>query len=270
MALTGLYGKIDPRDARAVINSAVDMGFRLFDTAPLYTDGENERLLGCTLAGHKHCLIATKFGLEAGTDGTLRPNSRPDAIRVSVDASLRRLNSERIDLLFQHRPDPQVDDAEVAGMIKLLIAEGKVDRFGLSRSGASRAGEVARNVAIACVQNAFSPLSDDLDVDEAPTSFTERGMAFLAYSPLARGAVVRPRRIYADDDYRQRSAATDEAPEFSKARDQIEALAQENGTSLAGAALAWVREQDAGIVALPGPRTVDHVSELTSTSLDTF
>jgi len=138
MGLAGVYGPVADDVARATLRAALSEGVRLFDAAPLYGDGLAETLLGELLA-REPVAVVTKFGLSTVADGSLVRDSRPKTVRASVEASLRRLRRERIDVLLQHRPDPNVPDEDVADLLARLVDEGKALHVGLSAAPIARA-----------------------------------------------------------------------------------------------------------------------------------
>ncbi|SMX35294.1 aldo/keto reductase [Actibacterium lipolyticum] len=265
MALTGLYGSISASDARNVLDVAADLGFRLFDTAPLYANGNNEELIGEVFGSRASISVSTKFGLSENNDNKLVRDSRPSSIRASVEASLGRLRRERIDLLIQHRPDPGVDDQEVAGAVQNLIDEGKVASFGLSGTLINRIKPMAAQCTIAAVQNELSILSDP-DFWSAPNEVGEMGSFFMAYAPIARGLLSWPtaRAAPTADDFRAQIKAF-ENPERSvpkKLHGCIQEIASSYGVSATAVTLSWVRSRGSNVVPIPGPRNTNHLADL--------
>ncbi|MGR3549637.1 aldo/keto reductase [Pseudooceanicola sp.] len=265
MALTGLYGGIAASDARNVLDGAAGIGFQLFDTAPLYANGNNEELIGEVFGSKANIIVSTKFGLSENNYNKLVRDSRPSSIRASVEASLGRLRRERIDLLFQHRPDPDVDDQEVAGAVQDLIEEGKVASFGISGTPINRLKPMAAHCTIAAVQNELSILSDP-DLWSAPKEAGDMGSFFMAYAPIARGLLswhtVRAART--SDDYRIQMKAF-ENPEQSapkKIHKCLEEIASSYGVSAAAVTLGWVRSRGSNVVPIPGPRNTNHLADL--------
>lgn len=265
MALTGLYGRIDASDARKVLDKAMDLGFKLFDTAPLYANGHNEALIGDVIGSRREVIVSTKFGLLENSFNKLVRDSRPSTIRSSVEASLGRLRRERIDLLIQHRPDPDVDDLEVAGAVQELIDEGKVAAFGLSGTPIDRIAPMAEHCPIAAVQNELSVLSNPnswLD----PQRVNNMGVFFMAYAPIARGLLSAQAalRTRTSEDYRARIKAF-EKPDQSvliKLRLCIEEIASTYGVSATAVTLSWVRSRGPNVVPVPGPRHTNHLPDL--------
>ena len=262
MALTGLYGRISRSDANDTILQALASGVRLFDTAPLYGNGANEALIGEVLGQEPNICIVTKFGLSMGNTGRLYRDSSPRMIRRSVEGSLQRLKRQRIDLLLQHRPDGCTPDADVAGAIADLVQEGKVDRFGLSSTNVARAGSMKQMIAVSVVENELSLLSET-PKGANPKDFQRMGLAYLAYSPLARGALtsVAPRTIIDEHDYRSRIAHfnIDTGGAISFVLGQVAKCAIRHDVELSAVCLAWVLARGESVVAIPGARSPEQV-----------
>ncbi|WP_379553761.1 aldo/keto reductase [Qipengyuania sp. DGS5-3] len=262
MALTGIYGAISRKQAIATLHAALDQDVTLFDTAPLYGNGENELLLGHVLGGHHDATIVTKFGLYADSAGKLYHDSRPKTVRLSVEASLRRLKRDRIDVLIQHRVDPDTAIDEVQECIVDLIAAGKVGEFGISNVSAGEISRLPMGVPLSVVQNELSLVTGAKDAEcEAATA---RSAAFMAYSPLGRGILTGSKPFRADDfrtsmtAFAQPPAATDPWDDESNLQ-----MAAGEGYSL-GQALDWVLAQGENVVAIPGCRSPSHVLEVFS------
>ncbi|APX10269.1 aldo/keto reductase [Tateyamaria omphalii] len=264
MALTGLYGRIAASDARDVLAKAIDLGFRLFDTAPLYANGQNEALIGDVIGSTAGTTVATKFGLVETKNGKLLRDSRPESIRASVEASLARLRRERIDLLIQHRPDPAVNDQEVAGAVQELIDAGKVAAFGLSGTSIDRIKPMSERCYVTVVQNELSVLSDP-DTWSAPQKIGDMGAFFMAYAPIARG-LLSPNSAKTKrdaEDYRSQIEAF-KNPDQSVSeilRTCLKDIASAYGVSVTALVLAWIKTRGANVVPIPGPRRPEHLSD---------
>ena len=260
MALTGIYGAVDRKAAEATIYAALDLGIRLFDTAALYADGANEELLGRTIGNYDDVFVVTKFGLSAGSDGTLVRDSSPDAMRASVDGSLRRLRRRRIDLLLQHRPDTRADDAEVAGIAADLMREGKIAAFGLSGSTPKRAEEFGRTIPVAAMQNELSLASPERRKESA--ILDRAGAMFMAYAPLGRGLLTgRFGNVAMPGDLRERMPQfqSDAADANFKRLAVVDEIAAKHATSRAAVALAWTLHAGSNVVPIPGARSPEQV-----------
>jgi aryl-alcohol dehydrogenase-like predicted oxidoreductase len=260
MALTGIYGAVDRNAAEATIYAALDGGIRLFDTAALYADGANEELLGRTIGGRDDVFVVTKFGLFGGSEGTLVRDSSPDAMRASVDASLRRLRRDQIDLLLQHRPDPRADDAVVAGVAVDLMREGKIAAFGLSGSTPMRAEEFVRSIPMTAMQNELS-LAKPERQNELET-LDRACMMFMAYAPLGRGLLTgRLGNVAMPGDLRERMPQfqNDAADANLDQLAVVDEIAANHATSRAAVALAWTLHAGGNVVPIPGARSPEQV-----------
>ena len=188
MGLSYGYGQaIEKNQAISLIRSAVDLGVTFFDTAEVYGPFKNEELVGEALAPVRdQVVIATKFGWDIDPDtGQRRPglNSRPDHIKVVTEAMLKRLRTNCIDLLYQHRVDPDVPIEDVAGTVKDLIQQGKVGHFGLSEASAQTIRRAHAVQPVAAIQSEYSLWTRDPEAEVLPTS-EELGIGFVPWSPL--------------------------------------------------------------------------------------
>lgn len=260
MALTGIYGSIDREQAVATLAAALDQGVKLFDTAPLYGNGKNEQLLGEVLGDRRDATIVTKFGLYADKAGRLYRDSRPETIRQSVDASLRRLKRARIDVLLQHRTDPETSNDDVQDCIAGLIAAGKVGEFGISSVSAKEIARLPITGSVSVVQNELSLVTGPKRAEIEATA--QRGAAFMAFSPLGRGILTdsRPSRT---DDLRTSMSAFTQIPQAAHHtdNDSREAMASAKEGSVRKA-LSWVLAQGKNVIVIPGCRSSEHVSQI--------
>ncbi|MEM7445876.1 MAG: aldo/keto reductase, partial [Pseudomonadota bacterium] len=182
------YGATDEDSALATVHRAFDLGITFFDTAELYGWGENEKFLGRSVKGFRDKVaIATKFGFEPDPEGgwNVGLNSRPDHIRQVTENSLRYLGTDHIDLLYQHRPDPNVPIEDVAGTVAELIGEGKVLHFGVSEVGENTLRLAHAVQPVTALQTEYSLL--ERDVEALFPTLRELGIGFVPYSPLGRG-----------------------------------------------------------------------------------
>lgn len=255
------YGPSDDTESIAAIRRARELGVTHFDTAEMYGWGMGEKLLGTALAPIRdQVTIATKFGFTP----TFAPSSRPEHIREVVDASLRNLQIDSIDLLYQHVHDPAVPVEEVVGVMKECIGAGKVKYLGLSNTNAENIRKAHAVHPISVLQAEYSIFARE---SEALTPVIEElGIGLVAYSPLARGflsGAVQPRSAYAADDFRQRIGWW--APENYDANvtivDQLTELASQKNASLSQLAIAWLLAQRDYIVPIPGSRNAGRVAE---------
>ncbi|WP_144764436.1 aldo/keto reductase [Curtobacterium sp. 9128] len=262
MGTTFAYGPGDDTESIAAIRQAHELGVTHFDTAELYGWGTGEQLLGAALAPVRdEVTIATKFGF---TPDAYRPNSHPDHIREVVDASLRNLGTDSIDLLYQHVHDPAVPIEDVVGVMQEYVQAGKVRYLGLSNTDAANIRRAHAVHPISVLQTEYSIFSRESE--ELFGTVDELGIGLVAYSPLARGflsGAVAPRQEYAADDIRQWLEWW--APEHWDANTAVVAglteLATAKGISLSQLALAWILAQRDDIVPIPGSRNPGRVAE---------
>src|SRR6476646_1149970 len=209
MGMSQAYGSAEERDEResiATIHRAIELGCTFLDTAEVYGPYTNEELLGRALKGRRDAVtLATKFGMriEQGQRGGL--DSRPEHIRQVVEESLRRLQTDRIDLLYQHRVDPAVPIEEVAGTVGELITAGKVRFFGLSEAGVSNIRRAHAVYPVSALQSEYSLWERNLEADIIPV-LRELGICLVAFSPLGRGFLtgeVKRAEEYPEGDYRR-------------------------------------------------------------------
>lgn len=261
MGINLAYGPSDEATSIRAIQRAHDLGVTLFDTAELYGWGENEKVLGRAVKTFREeILIATKFGLTP--EGPL--NSRPEHIREVVQNSLRHLGTDVIDILYQHRVDPNVPIEDVAGTVRGLIDAGTVRYFGLSEAGPNTIRRAHSTQPVTVLQTEYSLFERGVE-DVFPT-LDELGIGFVAYSPLGRGfltGTARPGTDYDAKDFR-RTAPQWQPGNYEKniaAVQRLRALADARGITLAQFALAWLLTRRADLVPIPGSRNPDRVAE---------
>ncbi|WP_055048513.1 aldo/keto reductase [Devosia sp. A16] len=255
------YGAADETAGLATIRRAYELGVTFFDTAELYGWGENEKFLGRAIKGFRDdVVVATKFGFTRsyGTD------SRPDHIREVVDNSLRNLGVESIDVLYQHRVDPNVPIEDVAGTVRDLIGDGKVKYFGLSEAGPQTIRKAHAVQPVAMLQTEYSVFERDVEV-LLPTT-RELGIGFVPYSPLGRGfltGVVKPAAEYEEGDMRRHDPRW-QPGNYEKnveAVRRLTELAVSKGATVSQLALAWLLAQGNDIVPIPGTRQIARLEE---------
>ncbi|MGW3882844.1 aldo/keto reductase [Streptomyces sp. NPDC005055] len=267
MGMSIAYGPSNDDEGIATIRRARELGVTLFDTAELYGGGANEALLGKAVKGFRdEVVLATKFGF----DLTKEPigsglNSRPDNIRKVTENSLRLLQTDRIDVLYQHRVDPDVPIEEVAGTVGELIAEGKVNYFGLSEAGEDTIRRAHAVTPVSVLQTEYSIFERDLEEKVLPV-VRELGIGFVPYSPLGRGFLtdaVKPGAEYAEDDMRRwdERFQGDNYAYNLRATQQLKELAAAKGVTVAQLALAWLLAQGEDVVPIPGTRSARRVEE---------
>ncbi len=266
MGLSYGYGPATDRtEAIALLRAAVEQGVTFFDTAEAYGPFLNEELLGEALAPFRDQLvIATKFGFKDGhADAGL--DSRPERIRAVAEASLSRLKTDRIDLFYQHRVDPNVPIEDVAGTVKDLIAEGKVKHFGLSEAGVDAIRRAHAVQPVAALQSEYSLWWREPEQAVLPV-LEELGIGFVPFSPLGKGFLTGAINVgtqFAADDFRNsvpRFAA--EARQANQVLvDRISAIAADKRATPAQIALAWLLARKPWIVPIPGTTKLHRLTE---------
>ena len=268
MGLSHGYGPAtDKQAAISLIRAAVDRGVTLFDTAEVYGPYLNEGVVGEALAPMRNrVLIATKFGFTFGDDGKQQIlNSRPDHIRWAVEGSLKRLRTDMIDLLYQHRVDPDVPIEEVAGTVKDLIAEGKVKHFGLSEAGVQTIRRAHAVQRVTALQSEYSLWWREPEQEILPT-LEELGIGFVPFSPLGKGfltGAIGADATFGSNDFR--SIVPRFSPEALQANqalvDLLNQIANDKGVTPAQIALAWLLAQKPWIVPIPGTTKLHRLDE---------
>ena len=270
MGLSHGYGPAtDTQQAIALIRSAVDRGVTFFDTAEVYGPYLNEQVVGEALAPVRDkVVIATKFGFTFGDDNKQQIlNSRPEHIRVAVEGSLKRLKTDYIDLLYQHRVDPDVPIEDVAGAVKDLISEGKVKHFGLSEAGAQTIRRAHAIQPVAALQSEYSLWWREPEKEILPL-LAELGIGFVPFSPLGKGFLtgsIDAGTSFAADDFRQI------VPRFSEENRRANAqlvqvlgqIAEGMHATRAQIAIAWLLAQQPWIVPIPGTTKLHRLEENT-------
>ena len=269
MGLTSSYGEPPDRAAMlALVRAAVERGVTFFDTAEVYGPYVNEELVGEALAPVRdRVVIATKFGfdIDPNTGKQRGTASRPAHIREVCDASLKRLRTDRIDLLYQHRVDPDVPVEEVAGTVGELIRAGKVRHFGLSEAGAATIRRAHAEHPVAALQSEYSLWWREPEAEILPT-LEELGIGFVPYSPLGRGfltGAMDATTPFAATDFR--AALPRFTPEARQANlglvERIGRIAAEKGATPAQIALAWLVAQKPWIAPIPGTTRLRRLEE---------
>jgi len=266
MGLSYAYGPAAERaDAIALLRGAFERGVTFFDTAEAYGPFANEDLLGEALAPIRdEVVIATKFGFAGGVPGD-GMDSRPENIRAVTEAALTRLRTDRIDLLYQHRVDPNVPIEDVAGTVRDLIAEGKVKHFGMSEAGVDSIRRAHAVQPVAALQSEYSLWWREPE-REILSALEELGIGFVPFSPLGRGfltgAITADTQL-ADDDFRNkipRFAAEARAANQALV-DRIGAIAVARQATPAQIAIAWLLAQKPWIVPIPGTTKLHRLEE---------
>jgi pyridoxine 4-dehydrogenase len=262
MGMSFSYGPAaDTQEMVALIRAAVERGVTFFDTAQVYGPFVNEELVGEALEPVRdRVVIATKFGWDlAGVkvgERALGLDSRPETIKRTADDSLRRLRTDRIDLFYQHRVDPNVPIEDVAGTVKELIDAGKVKHFGLSEAGVQTIRRAHAVQPVAALQSEYSLWWREPEEAIMPT-LEELGIGFVPFSPLGKGfltGTIDESTTFADDDFRNTVPrfGADERAANRTFVDLLSEIAERKGATPAQIALAWILEQKPWIVPIPG------------------
>ena len=268
MGLNFSYGHALSRDEGIrLMRDAVERGVTFFDTAEVYGPFTNEEIVGEALRPVRdQVVIATKFGFNIENGKMNGVDSRPEHIREVVDASLKRLGIEVIDLLYQHRVDPNVPIEDVAGTVKDLIAAGKVRHFGLSEPGAQTVRRAHAVQPVAALQNEYSLWTRGPETNGILQVCEELGIGFVAYSPLGKGfltgAISKDTKISENDFRKLLPRFTPEAMEKNQALvDLLQLIAAQKKATPAQIALAWLLAQKPWIVPIPGTTKLHRLEE---------
>jgi len=267
MGMSFGYGPAgDKKEMIALIREAVESGVNFFDTAQVYGPFTNEELVGEALAPFRNeVVIATKFGFHFQDGKSIGLNSRPQYIRQTVEDSLKRLNIETIDLLYQHRVDPNVPIEDVAGTVKDLIQEGKVKHFGLSEAGVDTIRRAHSVQEVTALQSEYSLFWREPEAEIIPT-LEELGIGFVPFSPLGRGFLTG--KINLDTTF-DSADFRNSVPRFNlenrKANQPlvslVMAIADQKQVTPAQIALAWILAQKPWIVPIPGTTKIERFNE---------
>jgi len=268
MGMSQSYGQpMETADAVRLIRSAFERGITFFDTAEVYGPFTNEEVVGEALQPIRdQVVIATKFGIDiAGTAGHEGMDSRPRHIRDVVEASLKRLRTDRIDLLYQHRVDPVVPIEEVAGTVKELIGQGKVKHFGLSEAGVRTIRRAHAVQPVAALQSEYSLWWREPEEAILPV-LEELGIGFVPFSPLGKGfltGAINADTTFDSSDFRNTVPRfAEEARKANQALvDAIVAIAAQKQVTPAQVALAWLLAQKPWIVPIPGTTKLNRLEE---------
>ena len=267
MGMSFAYGTIpEKKDMIALIRSAVEGGVNFFDTAQIYGPFTNEELVGEALAPfRKEVVIATKFGFHFENGKSIGLNSRPEYIRKTVDDSLKRLNIETIDLLYQHRVDPNVPIEDVAGTVKDLIQEGKVKYFGLSEAGVQTIRRAHAVQPVTALQSEYSLFWREPEAEIMPT-LEELGIGFVPFSPLGKGFLtgkISKDTVFKENDFRNSVPRFDLENRIANQPlvDLVTEIAAQKQATPAQIALAWILAQKPWLVPIPGTTKLERFNE---------
>jgi aryl-alcohol dehydrogenase-like predicted oxidoreductase len=270
MGMSAFYGTADEGEAIATIHRALELGVDFIDTAEMYGPHTNEQLVGKAIAGNRdEYVVATKFGIvaEVAADGTAtrRIDGTPENVRRSVEGSLERLGTDRIDLYYQHRIDPNTPIEETVGALGELVGEGKILHIGLSEAAPETIRRAHATHPITAVQTEYSLWTRDLEADILPT-LRELGIGLVPYSPLGRGFLCgrfkSPEDLDADDFRRHGPRFTGDNLESNlDLAAKVEELAAEKGATPAQFALAWVLAQGDDVIPIPGTKRREYLEQ---------
>jgi len=269
MGMSAFYTGANADDAESIrtIQRALDLGITLIDTAEAYGPYRNEELVGQAIAGRRdQVVLATKFGLISRRNGEQRGlDSRPENVRTAAEGSLRRLRTDRVDLYYQHRVDPDTPIEETVAAMAELVRQGKVNHIGLSEASPASIRRANAVHPVTAVQTEYSLWTRDPE-DEILPLLRELGIGFVAYSPLGRGFLtgqIRSPDQFEPGDFRASN------PRFSAGNlaqnlrivAEVEAVASQVGATPAQVALAWLMAQGEDIVPIPGTKRVSRLEE---------
>jgi aryl-alcohol dehydrogenase-like predicted oxidoreductase len=260
MGMSEFYGHSDDTESLKLLDEALELGCNFWDTSDMYGPFTNEELLGKALVNRRDkVILATKFGVKRGMDGAwLGVSGSPEYVKACCDASLKRLNTDHIDLYYQHRPDPNVPIEATIDAMAELVRAGKIRFIGLSEASTETLEKANRTHPVSALQTELSLWSRDVQASILPKA-RELGIGFVAYSPLGRGfltGTINKRDDLKPDDWRL------ETPRFSEAAiannqklvEKVKEIADEKGVTPSQVALAWVLAQGDDIAAIPGTR----------------
>jgi aryl-alcohol dehydrogenase-like predicted oxidoreductase len=266
-SLSGSYGPADEAQALAVIDAAIERGITFFDTSDKYGNGHNEQLLARAFHGRRdHVVIASKFGNVSGKGDGRIADGRPEFVIASCEASLKRLNTDYIDLYYQHRIDPQVPIEETVGAMARLVEQGKVRALGLCEVNPSTLRRAYGVHPISAVQSEYSILYRE-QAEEILPVMRELGVSFVPYAPLGRGlltgAVSQATLREGDERLRHPRFASDNLDHNLALVRNLETVAQRHACSAGQVAIAWLLAQGDEIIPIPGTKTLSRMIENT-------
>jgi aryl-alcohol dehydrogenase-like predicted oxidoreductase len=268
MGMSEFYGATDEAESLATIDRALELGVDFLDTADVYGPYKNEELLGKALQGKRdRVVLATKFGIVRDPKNALARgiSGRPEYVRESCEGSLRRLRTDRIDLYYQHRVDPNVPIEDTVGAMAELVKQGKVRYLGLSEAGSETLRRASKVHPISALQTEYSLWSRDPE-DGILATCRALGIGFVPYSPLGRGFLTGQLKRFEDlapDDYRRHSPRF-QGDNFARNLElvkQVESLARAKKCTPGQLALAWVLAQGDDVVPIPGTKRRKYLEE---------
>ena len=266
MGMSQSYGAADETESVATLNRAIELDVTFFDTAEAYGPFRNEELVGRVLKPHRdRIILATKFGFRLENGKTSGVDSRPSHIREVVEASLKRLQTDRIDLLYQHRVDPAVPIEDVAGAVGELVHAGKVRFFGLSEAGEQTIRRAHAAHPVSALQSEYSLWERNLEGDIIPV-LRELGIGLVPFAPLGRGFLtghVKRAEDYPANDHRHNDPRY-QGKNFDtnmRAASAVVRIAQEKNAKPGQVALAWLLAKGDNIVPIPGTKRRTYLEE---------
>lgn len=272
MGMSFAYGPSDEQESISTLHKALDLGVNFWDTADMYANGDNEKLISKVLVPNRDKIfIATKFGFRfkdgkashSGAPGTYFDGS-PEWIRQAVDLSLQRLKIDTIDLYYAHRIDPNVPVEETVGAMAELVKAGKVKYIGLSEASAESIRKANKIHPVAALQSEYSILTKDIENEILPT-IRELGISLVPYSPLARGLFANINEVQNLDDGDFRKTLPRYQQEYlennTKLANEINEFAASKGVKGTQLALAWVLNQGDDIIPIPGTKRIQYLEE---------
>ena len=260
MGMSAWYGATDEDESIATIHRALELGIFFLDTADVYGQGENEKLVGKAIAGRRdEVVLATKFGNRWYEDGRRAIDGSPDYVRSAIDASLQRLGVDNVDLYYQHRVDPNTPIEETVGAMAELVQAGKVKHLGLSEASAETIRRAQAVHPITALQSEYSLWTRDPEETGVLEACRELGIGFVAYSPLGRGFLAG--RFSSPDDLDEGDFRKNH-PRFQgenlernqQLAETVKEVAEEKGVTPAQVALAWVLSRGDDVVPIPGTK----------------
>ena len=269
MGMSFAYGEADEKESLATIDRALELGINFLDTADIYGPYINEELVGKALNGRRDkFVLATKFGIvsQPGNFGDRSINGKPEYARQAVDASLKRLNIETIDLYYLHRVDPDTPIEDTVGAMARLIEDGKIRYIGLSEASADTLRRATKVHPITALQSEYSLWTRDIEENDVLKTARELGVGLVPYSPLGRGflsgEIKKPEDLGADDWRLTNPRFQGENFDKNlKLVEKVEEIAKEKGVTASQLALAWVLAQGNDIVPIPGTKRVKYIEE---------
>ncbi|GAB3168797.1 aldo/keto reductase [Telluribacter humicola] len=265
MGMNHAYGQPDDKESIATLQRAIELGITFWDTADMYANGENEKLVSEVLVPNRDKIfLATKFGFKLDDDGKQVFDGSPAYLKIAVERSLRRLRTDYIDLYYAHRVDPNVPVEETVGAMAELVKEGKVRYLGLSEASTASIRKAHAVHPIAALQSEYSVLTREVEDEILPLTL-ELGIAFVPFSPLARGLVTNTLDIsnLGENDFRRKLPRYQDEYAINNQRlaEEFAAIASSKNATPAQLALAWVLAQGETIIPIPGTKKRKYLEE---------